>query len=178
MSSLLKPGDFPLGSPESRAMARAQLERAEREPRQVLRIRIIHVGLDSKEPLPQPQTVPWQGGERKSSTSPVTVHEAGRLSDWLAGVTRNSTTSACSTECEPQTTEVCFKCFSTRSGQFSCGFRGLARVSERNFISNGLRPARLAETRGVGSHLSRLRRTVQENTRVSWNGRIRSQLYG
>jgi hypothetical protein len=62
MSSLLKPGDFPLGSPESRAMARAQLERAEREPRQVLRIRIIHVGLDSKEPLPQPQTVPWQGG--------------------------------------------------------------------------------------------------------------------
>jgi hypothetical protein len=62
MNNRLKPAHFPLGSPESRAMARAQLEPAEREPTQVLRIRVIHVGLDSKEPLPQPQRIPWQGG--------------------------------------------------------------------------------------------------------------------
>lgn len=62
MNNRLKPGYFPLGSPESRAMARAQLERAEREPTQVLRIRVIHVGLDSKELLPRPQRLPWQGG--------------------------------------------------------------------------------------------------------------------
>jgi hypothetical protein len=62
MNSLLKPGYFPVGSPESRAMARAQLECAEREPRQVLRIRVIHIGLDSKEPLPQSQKFRWQGG--------------------------------------------------------------------------------------------------------------------
>jgi hypothetical protein len=62
MNNRLKPGDFPLGSRESRAIARAQLERAEREPTQVLRIRVIHVGLDSKERLPQPQKFRWQGG--------------------------------------------------------------------------------------------------------------------
>jgi hypothetical protein len=62
MNSLFKPGDFPLGSPESRAMARAQLERSERKPGQVLRIRVIHIGVDSIEPLPQAQTYPWQGG--------------------------------------------------------------------------------------------------------------------
>lgn len=62
MNNRLKPEHFPLGSPESRPMARAQLERAEREPAQVLRIRVIHVGHDSKEPLPQSQRFPWQGG--------------------------------------------------------------------------------------------------------------------
>jgi hypothetical protein len=62
MNNRLKPGHFPLGSPESRAMARAQLERAEREPAQVLRVRVIHVGLDRNEPLRQPQRFPWQGG--------------------------------------------------------------------------------------------------------------------
>ncbi len=62
MNPRLKPGDFPLGSPKSRAVARAQLARAEREPRQVLRVQVIHIGLDNKEPLPQSQTIPWQGG--------------------------------------------------------------------------------------------------------------------
>ncbi len=62
MNGPLKPGYFPLGSVESRVMARAQLECAEREPKQVLRIRVIHVGLDSKEPLPQRQKLSWQGG--------------------------------------------------------------------------------------------------------------------
>ncbi len=62
MNPRLKPGDFPLGSPESRAVVRAQLERARREPRQELRVQIIHIGLDDKEPLPQSQTIPWQGG--------------------------------------------------------------------------------------------------------------------
>ena len=43
-------------------MARAHLERAEWEPGQTLRIRVVRVGGDSKEPLPPPQTIPWQGG--------------------------------------------------------------------------------------------------------------------
>lgn len=62
MNNRLKPGYFPLGSTESRAMARAQLESAEREPRQVLRVQIIHIGLDDKERLPQSRTILWQGG--------------------------------------------------------------------------------------------------------------------
>ncbi len=44
--STLGPGDFPLGSLESRAATRAMLENAEREPREVLRVRIIQVGSD------------------------------------------------------------------------------------------------------------------------------------
>jgi hypothetical protein len=74
MSRRLTPGDFPIGSLESRAVVRAQLERAEREPGQVLRIQIIHVGLDDKEPLPQPQTIPWRGGVTEI------VHVAGSSS--------------------------------------------------------------------------------------------------
>jgi hypothetical protein len=58
----LKPGDFPLGSPKSRAVVRAQLERAEREPSELLKVEIVHIGFDDKEPLPQSRTIPWQGG--------------------------------------------------------------------------------------------------------------------
>jgi hypothetical protein len=43
-------------------MARAQKERAEQEPKQVLKVRVIHVGLDDRELLPKPQTISWRGG--------------------------------------------------------------------------------------------------------------------
>ncbi len=44
--STLGPGDFPLGSLESRAATRAMLENAGREPREVLRVKIISMGSD------------------------------------------------------------------------------------------------------------------------------------
>jgi hypothetical protein len=62
MNGLPKPAEFPIGSPESRAAARAQLERAKREPGEVIRVRIIEVGYDGKTPLPPPQRFPWEGG--------------------------------------------------------------------------------------------------------------------
>jgi hypothetical protein len=50
MNNRLKPGHFPLGSPESRAMARSQLERAEWELAQVLRIRAFTLDSTAKGP--------------------------------------------------------------------------------------------------------------------------------
>jgi hypothetical protein len=58
----VKPADFPLGSAESRAAARAQLERAKREPGEVIRVQIVYIGHDKKEPLPPPERIPWKGG--------------------------------------------------------------------------------------------------------------------
>lgn len=61
MNGLPKPGNFPIGSSESRAAARAQLERLN-QPKEILRVRVIHVGHDGKEPLPPPQRHRWTGG--------------------------------------------------------------------------------------------------------------------
>jgi hypothetical protein len=58
----MKPSDFRLGSIESRAAARVQFELAEREPEAFIRLRVIHVGHDGKEPLPASRRVPWRGG--------------------------------------------------------------------------------------------------------------------
>lgn len=66
-----KPGDFPICSPESRAAARAMLERAEREPGTVLRVVIVHIGHDGTEPLPAPHRIKWVGGVTEI------VHKAG-----------------------------------------------------------------------------------------------------
>lgn len=66
-----KPGDFPICSPESRAAARAMLERAEREPGTVLRLVIVHIGHDGTEPLPAPRRIKWPGGVTEI------LHEAG-----------------------------------------------------------------------------------------------------
>ena len=57
----MKPADYPLGSAESRAAARVQIERS-KEPKEVIRVRVIHVGHDGKEPLPPSQRLPWNGG--------------------------------------------------------------------------------------------------------------------
>jgi len=57
----VKPADFPLGSAESRAAARVQLERS-KEPKEVIRVRVVHVGDDGKEPLPPSQRHRWTGG--------------------------------------------------------------------------------------------------------------------
>jgi hypothetical protein len=66
-----KLGDFPICSLESRALARAMLERAERKPGTVLRLVIVHIGHDGTEPLPAPQRIKWVGGVT------AIVHEAG-----------------------------------------------------------------------------------------------------
>lgn len=56
----MKPSDFPLGSLASRAAARAEIERSEREPAEVISVRIIHIGHDGKQPLPLPQRRSWE----------------------------------------------------------------------------------------------------------------------
>jgi hypothetical protein len=66
-----KPGDFPICSPESRAAARAMLERAERAPGTVLRLVIVHIGHDGTDSLPAPQRIKWAGGVTEI------LHEAG-----------------------------------------------------------------------------------------------------
>ena len=70
MTGLPKPGDFPIGSSESRAAARVQIERS-KQPREVIRVRVIHIGHDGKEPLLPPQKFPWKGGVTEI------VHTAG-----------------------------------------------------------------------------------------------------
>lgn len=66
-----KPGDFPICSPESRAAARAMLERAEHAPGAALRLVIVHIGHDGTESLPAPQRIKWIGGVTEI------VHKAG-----------------------------------------------------------------------------------------------------
>lgn len=57
------PGDFPVGSLESRAAARSMLERTESNAsRIVMRIEIVHIGTGADEPLPATQLVPFDGG--------------------------------------------------------------------------------------------------------------------
>jgi hypothetical protein len=65
----MKPADFRLGSIESRAAARRQLDWAESEI--VLRVRIVHIGRDGTTPLPASRRIVWQGGASQI------VHVAG-----------------------------------------------------------------------------------------------------
>jgi hypothetical protein len=53
----LMPGDFQVGSFQSRASARALLDRGT-----VIRVRIVHLGHDGKKPLPPRPRCMWKGG--------------------------------------------------------------------------------------------------------------------
>ena len=68
----MKLSDHPLGSVASRALIRSKLENAERQPGQILKVQVIHIGYDGKSPLPVPLRLPWQGGVTEI------VHIAGR----------------------------------------------------------------------------------------------------
>jgi hypothetical protein len=61
MDSGPQPGDFPIGSIESRAAARAKLEHIESNPGEVIRVRIVHIAHDGKTPLPPPSRSEWPG---------------------------------------------------------------------------------------------------------------------
>jgi hypothetical protein len=65
---LLRPSDFPVGSPESRAAARAM---AERRIKSFIRIKIVYVGLRGSEALPPPERI-----ESEDSVTEI-VHLAG-----------------------------------------------------------------------------------------------------
>lgn len=58
-----KPGNYALGSIESRIAARAMSERirADQE-KNVILVTIEHIGHDGKDPLPQPRRIPWGDG--------------------------------------------------------------------------------------------------------------------
>jgi hypothetical protein len=62
MDSGPQPGDFPVGSIESRAAARAKLEHIESNPGEVIRVRVVHIGHVGKTPLPPPSRTEWPGG--------------------------------------------------------------------------------------------------------------------
>jgi len=53
-----RPGDFPIGSPESRAAVRAMLKRT---PSTTIRATIVHIGQDGSK-LPAPERIKWPGG--------------------------------------------------------------------------------------------------------------------
>lgn len=58
-----KPGNYELGSIESRTAARAMMERIQTaRKKNVILVRIEHIGHDGKEPLPLSQRIPWEGG--------------------------------------------------------------------------------------------------------------------
>jgi len=58
-----KPGNYQLGSVESRTAARAMLERIQTsQQKNGIVVRIEHIGYDGKEPLPLSQRIPWGGG--------------------------------------------------------------------------------------------------------------------
>jgi hypothetical protein len=58
-----RPGNYQLGSIESRTAARAMLDRIQtRQKNNVVVVRIEHIGHDGKEPLPLSQRIPWGGG--------------------------------------------------------------------------------------------------------------------
>ena len=58
-----KPGNYQLGSIESRTAARAMLECIQtRQKKNAIVVRIEHIGHDGKEPLPLAQRIPWGGG--------------------------------------------------------------------------------------------------------------------
>jgi hypothetical protein len=58
-----RPGNYRLGSIESRTAARAMLERIQTsQQKNAIVVRIEHIGHDGKEPLPLSQRIPWGGG--------------------------------------------------------------------------------------------------------------------
>jgi hypothetical protein len=57
-----RPGDFPLGSIESRAAARAKLEHIKDNPGEVLHLIIHHVGEAKNTPMPPTERIEWPGG--------------------------------------------------------------------------------------------------------------------
>lgn len=65
---LPRPSDFPVGSPESRAAARAM---AERRIKSFIRVKIVYVGLRGSEGLPPPERI-----ESEDSVTEI-VHVAG-----------------------------------------------------------------------------------------------------
>lgn len=58
----LRPGDFPVGSLESRAAARSMLRRIQENPGAVLRVRIVHIGCGANMPLRATTRSQWDGG--------------------------------------------------------------------------------------------------------------------
>jgi hypothetical protein len=67
-NGLPRPSDFPVGSPVSRAAARAM---AERRIKSFLRVKIVYVGLRGSEGLPPPERI-----ESEDSVTEI-VHVAG-----------------------------------------------------------------------------------------------------
>jgi hypothetical protein len=65
---LPRPSDFPVGSPESRAAARAM---AEHKIKSFIRVKIVYVGLQGSEGLPPPERI-----ESEDSVTEI-VHVAG-----------------------------------------------------------------------------------------------------
>lgn len=58
-----RPGNYQLGSIESRMAARAMMERIQTaRKKNVILVTIDHIGRDAKEPLPSPRRIPWEGG--------------------------------------------------------------------------------------------------------------------
>jgi hypothetical protein len=58
-----RPGNYQLGSIESRTAARAMLERIQTsQQKNAIVVRIEHIGHDGTEPLPLPRRIPWKGG--------------------------------------------------------------------------------------------------------------------
>jgi hypothetical protein len=57
------PGNYQLGSIESRTAARAMLERIQTsQQKNAIVVRVEYIGHDGKEPLPLSQRIPWGGG--------------------------------------------------------------------------------------------------------------------
>jgi hypothetical protein len=58
-----KPSSYVLGSLESRTAAKTMLERRRRDQeKNVILVRIEHIGHDAKEPLPPSQRIPGKSG--------------------------------------------------------------------------------------------------------------------
>jgi hypothetical protein len=58
-----KPGNYQLGSIESRTAARAMLERIQTsQKKNAIVVRIEHIGHDGKDSLPLSRRIPWGGG--------------------------------------------------------------------------------------------------------------------
>ena len=67
----MKPGDFPIGSIESRVAARACSKRLNEIPVRVIRVNIVHIGYNGTGAFPPPSRIEWEGGVTEI------VHTAG-----------------------------------------------------------------------------------------------------
>ena len=61
----MKPGDFPIGSLESRVAARACSKRLNEIPVRVIRANIVYIGCNGTGPFPPPSRIEWEGGVTK-----------------------------------------------------------------------------------------------------------------